>query len=182
MYYVTDGTEEIRSGATVHKLYPGIGSLIPEEVVATITNTGNVELAGYLWVEPVPAGFTPRPDLMVRDTNVVPMSKTGGHWAYHGRRIFEKDEGLAVLVGFAHITLKPMTMAQPHTTRGTDVVWVALDGEIYTLFGKRFYHLQPGTAIKNPGDGKAYHANINVSDYNEIHLIWSRTIPLNEFK
>jgi len=61
-------------------------------------------------------------------------------------------------------------------------VWVALDGEIYTLFGKQLYHLEPGTAFKNPSDGTVYHANINVSDYNEIHLIWSRTVAPGDFK
>ena len=28
------------------------------------------------------------------------------------------------------------------------VVWIALDGNIYTLFGKKLYHLEPGTAFK----------------------------------
>ena len=182
--YVTDGAGEVRSANITRRLHSGVGVLIPAGVTAEITNSGTAELSGYLWVEPLPVGFTPKTSIAVSDINAIPMSERQGHWANHSRTIFTKKDGLATLIGFSHITLKPMTMAQPHASRptGTDVVWIALDGNIYTLFGKKLYHLEPGTAFKNPSDSKVYHANINVSDFNEIHLIWSRTMPPGDFK
>ena len=182
--YVTDGAGEVRSKNITHRLYSGVGVLIPAGVTAEITNTGTAELSGYLWIEPLPAGFTPKTSIAVSDINTIPMSESGNHWANHNRTIFSKEDGLATLIGFSHVTVKPMTMAQPHASRptGTDVVWIALDGNIYTLFGKKLYHLEPGSAFKNPSDSRVYHANINVSDFNEIHLIWSRTIPPGDFK
>ena len=81
------------------------------------------------------------------------------------------------------VWLDPVTMAQPHASRGlgSDVLWLALEGSIYTLFGKRLYHLRPGMAFKNPSDDKVYHSNINVND-TQIKLLWTRTIAPDKLR
>jgi hypothetical protein len=52
---------------------------------------------------------------------------------------------------------------------------IAVAGDIHTLLGKRLFKLEPGSAFKNPGDGTAYHANINTSE-EQIKLIWIRAV------
>ena len=178
IYFITDGVGEISSGGKSYQIYPEVGVLIPESVQATITNTGQAELTGYLWVEPTYAGFTPKIDITVRDTSEFPVEGPPGHWANYHRPIISMEDGLAVLRDVHQTILKPMSISQMHASRpiGTDVVWIALDGNIYTLFGKKLYHLRTGTAFKNPSDSKVYHGSINISDHTDIRLIWARVI------
>ena len=68
-------------------------------------------------------------------------------------------------------------MAQLHASRGlgTDVLWLGLEGDIWSLLGKKLYRLERGMAFKNPSDGKVYHGNINTTEHN-IKLLWTRSI------
>ena len=178
IYFITGGVGKINSGGRSHKIYPEVGVLIPERVRTTITNTSKGELTGYLWVEPTYAGFTPKTDITVRDTSEFPVEGPPGHWANYHRPIIMPEDGLAVLRDVHQTILKPMSISQMHASRpvGCDVIWVALSGDIFTLLGKKLYHLEPGSAFKNPSDGKVYHGSINISDYNDIRLIWARVI------
>ena len=184
IYFVTGGTGELQSGGTTYSLYPEIGILIPAGVTATIKNTGQADLVGYLWVEPIPSGFVPKKQVTVRDTNSLPIEGPPGHWANYHRAIIGPEDGLAVLLDVHQTILLPMSISQAHASRpvGTDVIWVALEGEIYTLLGKKLYHLKPGSAFKNPSDSKVYHGSLNTSKFNNIRLIWARTIPPEDFK
>jgi hypothetical protein len=115
--------------------------------------------------------------MLVRDERQIPISTTKSHWANINRHLFHQKDGFAMLSAMAVVYLDACTMAQPHASRplGTDVLWIAVQGDIHTLLGKRLFRLEPGSAFKNPSDGKVYHANINTSD-EQIKLIWTRAV------
>ena len=85
------------------------------------------------------------------------------------------------LTGLNPVWLSPYTIAQPHASRGlgSDVLWLGLEGDIWPHLGKKLYHLERGTAFKNPSDGKVYHGNINTTEHN-IKLLWTRSISLEQ--
>ena len=183
IFYFIDGEGTITAGGKKAGVYAYVAVLIPEELVFTITNTGTEPLNMILIGEYVPVGFKPRKDMLVRDENALPITGTTGHWVNINKRLFNRDDGLATIIGMSPVWLDPLTMAQPHASRGlgTDVLWIALEGDIYTLLGKKLRRLTPGTAFKNPSDGKVYHANINVTD-KPIKLLWTRTIAPEDMK
>ena len=177
IFYIYSGKGKITAGRKTADLYKGIAVLIPEGIEFTMTNTGNEHLNMYMYTEPTYDGFKPRKDMLVRDENKLPITGTTGHWVNINKSLFTRDDGLAIITGVSPVWLEPMTMAQPHASVpiGADVLWIALEGDINTLLGKKLYKLPPGTCFKNPGDGKVYHANINVTD-EPIKLLWLRTV------
>ncbi|MBT4484286.1 MAG: hypothetical protein HOC71_11500 [Candidatus Latescibacteria bacterium] len=177
VFYFIGGNGSVSAGKKTADVYPYVGVFIPENLEFTIINNDEEPLTMIIVGEPTHKGFKPRKDMLVRDENVLPISGTTGHWVNINKTLFTRSDGFATLTGMSPVWLDPLTMAQPHASRGlgTDVLWVALEGEIYTLFGKKLYQLRPGMAFKNPSDGKVYHANTNVTD-RQIKLLWTRSI------
>ena len=183
IFYFIGGEGTITAGGNTAGVYVYVAALIPEGLEFTIANTGTEPLNMILIGENIPEGFKSRKDMLVRDENALPITGTTGHWVNINKRLFNRDDGLATIIGVSPVWLDPLTMAQPHASLGlgTDVLWVALEGDIYTLLGKKLRHLTPGTAFKNPSDGKVYHANINVTD-KPIKLLWVRSIAPEDMK
>jgi mannose-6-phosphate isomerase-like protein (cupin superfamily) len=177
VFYVESGRGTVSAGGKTAELRAGVAVFIPARLEFSLANTGEEALRMYVVAEPVPAGFQPRADMIVRDERQIPIQTTTGHWVNIGRPLFNAKDGFAVLSAMSTVYLDARTMAQPHASRplGTDVLWIAVAGEIHTLLGKRLFKLEPGSAFKNPGDGKAYHANINTSE-EQIKLIWTRAV------
>ena len=177
IFYFIGGEGTISAGKKKSDVYAYVAVLIPEGLEFTITNIGTEPLNMIIVGENIPKGFKPRKDMLVRDENMLPITGTTGHWVNINKHLFNRNDGLATIIGMSPVWLDPLTMAQPHASLGlgTDVLWVALEGDIYTLLGKKLRHLTPGTAFKNPSDGKVYHANINVTD-KPIKLLWTRSI------
>lgn len=175
--YIDGGTGEIDAGGKNAEIHRGTGVLIPPGVEFVLKNAGTEPLEMYFYIEPVPGGFKPRRDILVRHENDIPFASQAVHWSNFDKKLFDGEDGLAVLIGIRSVWLAPMTMAQPHAADapGADILWVALEGEIYSLLGKQLRKLPPGTAFKNPGDGKFVHSNINLTD-KPIKLLWARTI------
>ncbi|MBN1290711.1 MAG: cupin domain-containing protein [Candidatus Latescibacteria bacterium] len=183
IFYVLEGSGTVTAGMKTEKVFPNVTVLIPEGLEFTVKNTGDTQLTMLIIGEPTYEGFTPLIEMIVKDENKIPISSTTGHWININKILFRRGEGLATIIGISPVWLDPVTMAQPHASRGlgTDVLWYAIEGDIFTLFGKKLYHLKPGMAFKNPSDGKVYHANINVTD-KQIKLLWVRTVSPEEFK
>ncbi|MFC1528963.1 hypothetical protein ACFL5B_03550 [Candidatus Latescibacterota bacterium] len=177
IFYFIGGKGIVSAGGETAEVYPYVAVFIPEGLEFTIRNSGEEPLVMIIIGEPTYKGFKPRKDMLVRDENALPIAGTTGHWVNINKSLFTGKDGFATLSGISPVWLDPHTMAQPHASRGlgTDVLWVALEGDIYTLFGKKLYHLRPGMAFKNPSDGKVYHANINVTG-RQIKLLWARSI------
>ena len=177
IFYFIDGEGTITTGGETADVYRYTGVLIPEGLEFVIKNTTDKPLEMYIIVEPVPDNFKPRKTMLVRYENDLPFSSSHGHWVNITKPLFKKDDGLAIITGMSPVWLDPMTMAQAHASLPpqVDVLWMALEGKINTLLGKKLRRLSPGTAFANPGDGKVYHANINVTD-GPIKLLWTRTV------
>ena len=182
VFYFIDGAGMVTAGEKTADVFSWVAVLIPEGLEFSITNTGRTALTMLVVGEPTYEGFAPLTEMVVRDENTLPVASTTGHWVNINKTLFGRNQGLATIIGFSPVWLDPVTMAQPHASRGlgTDVLWFALEGDIYTLFGKRLYHLTPGMAYKNPSDGKVYHANINVTD-EQIKMLWVRSVSPEQF-
>lgn len=173
VFYVYSGRGTATSAGRTVELSDGVGLFIPAGVRFTLKNSGDEPLRMYVIGEAVPPGFTPRKDMLARDENTIPIGSMSGHWVNGTRRLFSKADGFSTLLNMGPVWLDPMTISQPHASLppGTDVLWVALRGDIHTLLGKRLFGLPPGTAFKNPSDGKVVHASMNVSD-EAVKLLW----------
>lgn len=182
VFYFIDGKGTVSAGRRTVDVYRYVVVLIPEGLEFTIQNTGEEPLNMVIIGEPTYKGFQPRKDMVVVDENTQPISGTTGHWCNIGKSLLGSGDGMAAITGMSAVWLDPITMAQPHASRGlgTDVLWLAIEGDIYTLFGKKLYHLKPGMAFKNPSDEKVYHANINVTD-TQIKLLWTRSVAPDKF-
>lgn len=177
VFYVESGRGKVEAGGKTAELGPGVAFFIPARLEFSLHNTGKEALKMYVLAERIPPDFQPKTEMLVRDENRIPIQTTKSHWSNINKFLFNQKDGFAVLSGMSVVYLDPCTMAQPHTSTplGTDVLWIAVSGNIHTLLGKRLFKLEPGTAFKNPGDGKTYHANINTSE-NQIKLIWARAV------
>jgi len=183
IFYFIDGYGVVRAGSKSSEVGPYIAVLIPEGIEFSITNTDDEQLTMLIIGEPTYEGFKALDKMVVKDENKLPISGTTGHWVNINKIIFGRKQGLAAIIGMSSVWLDPLTMAQPHASLGlgTDVLWFALEGNIYSLIGKKFYKMRPGMAYKNPSDGKFYHTNINVTD-KQIKLLWVRSHSPEQFE
>ena len=137
-----------------------------------MNNTGDKPLTMYIIIEPVPKGFEPRKDMLVRDESDIPFARSNGHWCQIPRMMFSKNDGLAVINGLSSILLSPMTFGHPHSHgEGIEEIYFAVEGDIHLLLGKQLRKLPPGSAYKIPPDGNTPHSNINLSD-DLIKVVW----------
>ena len=180
IYYVAGGSGTITSGGTTAELYEGVGVLMPPEVEFSIACTGTA-LEMYLVTEPVPAGFTPRTDMLVRDENVLPIYTTTGHWTHINKRLFRSEDGLATLSGMGPVWFEGNTMGQPHShPEGVEEIWFSVEGNPNIFVGKQIRDFSPGTAYKIPADGNTPHSTINTGT-DPIKVFWMmRSAPGSE--
>jgi len=174
LYYVYSGHGRIICGKKTAELRDGIGLLVPPGISFSIENTGDEPLAMYIITEPIPSGFTPKTELVVRDEYGRPLTAKPGHWSHIGsERLFSAEDGLAVLTGSRPVYFAPLTMSQPHSHNETsEEIWISIKGEeTRVLLGKKMRDFSAGTAYKVPPDGISPHANINVS-CRTIKTLW----------
>jgi mannose-6-phosphate isomerase-like protein (cupin superfamily) len=143
-------------------LYQGICVLIPANCEFTMQSTGDESLTMYLINEPIPAGFRPNDDILVKDENTMAVESTNGHWCHIVKNFFETDAGLGTLERVLTVSLNPMTIGHPHShVEGCEEVWTAARGESIAFLGKQIRKQPEGTGYMIPPDGNTPHANIN---------------------
>ena len=170
--YIDSGKGIIKAGNKTAELYKGIGILMPPGIEYTMTNTGDEHLSMYIIVEPIPEGFKPNKKMRVSDENVNPLHTTTGHWCHISKRLFKKEDGLAILIGMGPVWFDSMTMGQPHShEEGVEEIWFALEGDIKILIGKQLREMPVGMAYKIPPDGNTPHSNINATG-KQLKLFW----------
>lgn len=172
IYYFQSGSGELKAGSRTVELREGIAILMPPGIEYTMTNTGyDDHLTMYRIVEPVPAGFAVKREMVVKDEYAVPGGNYS-HWVYNGKSLFGRKDGLTTLTGIGPITIDPMTFAHPHSHgEGVEEVWIALKGDAKLLLGKQLRNLPAGSAYKIPPNGMTAHSNINASGQ-QIKLMW----------
>ena len=72
IFYIDSGKGTIKAGRKTAELHEGVGILMPPDIEFTMTNTGDEPLTMYIIVEPVPEGFKPNKEMLVRDENILP--------------------------------------------------------------------------------------------------------------
>lgn len=177
VFFFDSGKGIIEAGKTAD-VSDGVGVIMPPDIIFTIKNTGNEPLTMYIMAEPIPEGFKQKKEMVVKDTNIEPIVNTTGHWCHIFRRLFNQNDGTALL-DMGPVWYDPMTMGQPHSHNpGFEEIWFALEGDINILLGKKMRKLPVGSAYKVPPDYKSPHSNINVSD-KPVKLLWFiiRTVP-----
>jgi mannose-6-phosphate isomerase-like protein (cupin superfamily) len=165
MLFISSGTGIIEWAGKTADLYESVAVLIPEGIEFTITNTAEKSLTMYLINEPVPAGFTPNSDILIKDEESLPIVSSDGHWSHIVKQVFNTGDGLATVENILTVSFDPMTIGHPHTHgKGVEEVWTAVKGTSAAFLGKEVRWQPPGTGYMIPPDGKTHHANINKSD------------------
>ncbi|MFC1607021.1 hypothetical protein ACFL47_03530 [Candidatus Latescibacterota bacterium] len=143
-------------------LYPGIALLIPANCPFTMQCTGDEPLTMYLVNEPIPAGFRPNKEILVKDENAEPIRSTNGHWCHIVKTLFGTKDGLGTLENILTVGFDPMTIAHPHSHKeGCEEVWTEIKGVSTAFIGKQIRTQPEGTAYMIPPDNNTPHANIN---------------------
>jgi mannose-6-phosphate isomerase-like protein (cupin superfamily) len=165
IFYFLSGTGTITAGGKTADLRYGIAVLMPENLEFTMKNTGSEPLTMYLISEPVPEGFTPVKNMVVKDELSLPVGGSDWHWAHIGKDVFSKRDGLATSYSLLTVSFAPMTISHPHShVAGCEEVWTAIYGTSVAFIGKQIRMQPPGTAYNIPPDGKTPHCNLNTSD------------------
>ncbi len=165
IFYFLSGKGTIKAGNKTADLYKGICILMPANLEFTMTNTGNEPLTMYLVNEPIPAGFRPNKDMLVKDENTLPIQSTSGHWCHIVKNFFETDAGLGTLERVLTVTFDPMTIGHPHSHgAGCEEVWTQVNASSIAFIGKQIRTQPHGAGYMIPPDGNTPHSNINISN------------------
>jgi mannose-6-phosphate isomerase-like protein (cupin superfamily) len=183
IYYIDGGTGEITAGGKTGTLHKDVAVFVPEGLDFVMKNTGNDDLTMYVVNEPVPAGFTPRKDMLVTDESTVPsrtpmeaspytLPGASGHWAHIVRDLFSRADGLATVGDIITVTLNPMTMGEPHPHNlNQEEIWVAMDGTSLAFIGTQLRLQPPGMGYMIRPDMTMTHSNINSGD-TPVKFLW----------
>jgi mannose-6-phosphate isomerase-like protein (cupin superfamily) len=175
--YIASGWGTIRSGETASAIRQGFGVIIPPGVEFTLANGGDKPLTLYIIEEPIPAGFTPRKSLIVKNDFDTPISTNLRRADFRGW-LFGRRDGLASLTGMDPIVFIPRSFVAPHVhLPGDEEIWIALD-DINIQLGNQHRVLPEGSAYRVPPDGRTFHVNINDSN-REKKLLWLSRTPEN---
>ena len=165
IFFILSGKGVMKARGKTTDLYAGIAVLMPANLEFTMENTGDEPLTMYIIREPIPDGFSPNKDILVKDENTLPIASTTGHWCHIVKNLFNSDEGLATLQSVLTVAIDPMTIPHPHShVEKTEEVWTAVTGTSIAFIGKQIRWQEPGTGYKVPPNGNTPHSNINTSD------------------
>lgn len=172
IFYFVDGKGTLTGGGKTTEVREGIGVVVAPDIKFTIKNNGDMPLTMYIITEPIPDGFKPNKEIVVKDERGTKWSSNNVHWSHNYKNFINSNDGLATLTGMGPVWYMPGTIGQPHV-HGDPVeeIWFALKGDTTVLLGKQFYHMPPGTAYKIPPTGYTGHSNINASD-KPIKMFW----------
>jgi len=174
IYFVVSGRGTASAGAQTADLFRSVGVLVPANLEYTINNTGGEPLVMYLIREPVPAGFRPNGDLLVRDGNRIPVASSDGHWAHIDKPLFLTQDGLGTLEAVLIVALDPLTMGRPHIVDHDDIeeVWTALEGTSLAFVSNELRRQTPGMSFYHIPDNKTPHTNINQNENAEVSFLY----------
>ncbi len=114
IFYFVEGEGEISGGGKTFKVRKGILALVPAELEFTLLNTGDKPLIMYLINEPIPDGFRPNDNILVKDEGTTIYRDQKGynhaHWIHNGKEIFNINDGLGTLSAVNIGTMHSMTI------------------------------------------------------------------------
>ena len=163
--FILSGQGTITAGKKITDLFKGITILVPANLNFTLENTGAEKLTMYLVNEPIPEGFRPNDELLVRNENKLPVVTTTVHWCHIDRTLFTTQDGLGTIEYVTTCGIAPMTIGHPHSHgKGTEEIWTVINGENIAFLGKQIRRQLPGMAYMIPPDGNTPHSNINTTE------------------
>jgi mannose-6-phosphate isomerase-like protein (cupin superfamily) len=162
--YVESGEGRLDDGKQYWDLHEGIAILMPPQAMHRFTNTG-AEPLKMLVLTCTLDGFTPRKDILVRDTNLMAMSEQNVHWSNMSKYIFLGADGISEQDHVLLVYMGPMTIAGPHAhTPPQEEIWTKVtDGPSLMQVGNEIRNWTPNMAVLAPPNGKTVHAASNLS-------------------
>ena len=117
----------------------------------------------YIVGEKLADGVTPAATLSVIDHGREP-GKTAD-WVDTEHTLAGKGDGLSQYTSVTRVDMSSeMAMARPTSTAaGVEEIWIATDGDVDMLFGRRLRKLPAGTAYRVPPTGITARTHINAS-------------------
>ena len=177
IYFVESGKGTVTAGGQTANLYRNVAVLMPANLEFTLKSTGDEPLAMYVINEPIPAGFRPNVNMLVRDENTIPISSSNGFWAHIAKPLFATADGLGTLESVVTVTLDPLTIGKPHPAPNEDTsdieeVWTSLYGNSLALVGNQLHEQTPGMAYLHIPDNLTPHTNINPSSESQAKFLY----------
>jgi mannose-6-phosphate isomerase-like protein (cupin superfamily) len=162
IFIVNSGDGVITSGGKAIQLSRDKVVIVPPGVEYTIT-AGSDYMTFYIVGEKLPDGFKPAQTLSVIDHSKVPAKTVD--WVDTEHTLASKGDGLSQYSSVTRVDMpSEMAMARPTSTApGTEEIWIATDGDVDMLFGRRLRKLPDGTAYRVPPTGITARAHINTS-------------------
>lgn len=119
----------ITAGKKTADLYSGIAVFISAGLEFTIKNTCDEFLTMHIIKDPVPEGFSPKSEMLVKDENTAPFGTSNGHWCNIRKTLFGRNDSLATLHSVLSIWHESMTINHPHShVEGCEEVWTTIYG------------------------------------------------------
>jgi mannose-6-phosphate isomerase-like protein (cupin superfamily)/uncharacterized RmlC-like cupin family protein len=174
IYFIESGRGTASAAGRTTELFRNIAILVPASLEFSLTNSGDQPLTMYVINEPVPAGFRPNPNILVKDENQIPITSSDGHWAHIVKTLFTTADGLGTLESVLTVTIDPLTMGKPHLVDHDDIeeVWTALNGTSLAFVGNRLLRQTPGMAFYHIPDNKTPHTNINQNEDTQARFLY----------
>jgi mannose-6-phosphate isomerase-like protein (cupin superfamily) len=161
-FVVHSGTGEITVGGKKFALSKDKAFVLAQGMDFKMTATGENYLTFYVVTEKLAEGAAPKANFEVVDNSAKPT--TVKSWYNQERSLIGKENGLAQYGAVTQVELKDMAMSRPYSNApGTEEIWIATDGDVDFLLGKKLKKLPVGTAYRVPSTGITPHANINTS-------------------
>ncbi len=171
--FIRSGDGTLQAAGKTHDLYEGIAVLIPAGLAFTMQNTSAEDMTMYIIDEPIPAGFRPNPDVLIRDENTIPIGSTTGHWVHIVKGLFSASDGLGTLEAVLTVGFEPMTMGHPHAHGpGCEEVWTQMYGSSIAFIGTQLRPQKPGMGYLIPPNNDTPHSNINTSDTEFVKMLY----------
>jgi mannose-6-phosphate isomerase-like protein (cupin superfamily) len=162
-FYVESGTGRLDDGKQYWDLREGIALLVPPNAPHRFTNASNdpLKMVMLTWT----AAGTPKPEILVRDVNLLGYCEENAHWNNTSKCIFSAADGLFQNERMYLVMLQPWAVNQPHSHgKGTEEIWTKVTpGTIPILMGSELREMHENTAYLVPPDGLTEHANLNIS-------------------
>jgi mannose-6-phosphate isomerase-like protein (cupin superfamily) len=162
-FIVNSGTAVITSGSKKTNLEKGTTFIITPGLDFKLTATGDEYFSCYVISEKIPQGFTPNKALVVIDNHEA--APAVRNWADIERKMITKKDGMCQYDDLTMVEMGAMTIQRPYSAgKGYEEIWIAAEGDIDMLFGKKLRKLPAGTAYRIPSTGITAHSNINATD------------------
>ncbi|MFC1608216.1 cupin domain-containing protein [Candidatus Latescibacterota bacterium] len=178
IFYIVSGEGTIVTDTEDAELREGIGVLMPPGIKFTISNIGDEKLIMYVIEEPIPDGFTPKKNMVVKNEYDNPISTSLRRVSDSDNWLFSPSDGLSTIIGINPIMWEPRSVYPPHVHGpGDEEIWITVKGEMFVSLGRVRRSLPAGSVYKVPPDSRTPHVNINPGDVSQ-KVLWLMKVPL----